>query len=157
MFKFLKKCVIVGLVVFFSVGCSTSLTKSYTFKVETGDSVKVTLDISDKYNLKQKDGQFSIEKNKKILSQGMFINKSTYQQYASMLLSNDDTNLSVMDKGKTEDYTYFFYEYKGDSGVEHDYVIWLKGSSTGVLMGSLKNKKVAQSVFEKLTFEIVDE
>lgn len=28
---------------------------------------------------------------------------------------------------------------------------------TGILIGSLKNKKVAQSVFEKLTFEIVDE
>ncbi|MDO5813889.1 MAG: hypothetical protein Q4Q31_12420 [Bacillota bacterium] len=157
MLKFLKKCVIVCLVVFFSTGCSTNLTKSYTFKVETGDSVKVTLDISDKDNLKQKDGQFSIEKNKKVLSQGVFINKSTYEQYVSMLLDNSDVNLSVIDNGKTDDYTYFFYEYKGESGVEHDYVIWLKGSSTGILMGSLKNKKVAQSVFEKLTFEIVDE
>ena len=87
----------------------------------------------------------------------MFINKSTYEQYASMLLSNDDSNLSIIDKGKTDGYTYFFYEYKGDAGVEHDYVIWLKGSSTGILIGSLKNKKIAQSVFEKLTFEIVDE
>lgn len=156
MLKFLKKCVITCLVVFFSVGCSSSISsaKSYTFEVETGDNVKVTLDTSNKDDLKQKDGQFSIEKNKKVLSQGVFINKSTYEQYVSMLLS--DSNLTVIDNGKTDDYSYFFYEYNGDAGVEHDYVVWLKGSSTGILIGSLKSKKVAQNVFEKLTFEIDD-
>ena len=148
------------LVALVRAGCTNSkkLTQSYTFEVETGDTVKVSLDVSDKsnksnkYKLKQKDGQFLIKNDKETLSQGIFITKDTYDQYVSLLSSNSD--ISVLEKDKTKGCSYYLYEYKGEAGTEHDYVVWLNDSSTGILIGSLQNKKVAKDIFEKLIFEV---
>lgn len=158
--KQIKQVTIICLVALVCAGCTNSkkLTQSYTFEVETGDTVKISLDISDKsnksnkYKLKQKDGQFLIKNDKETLSQGIFITKDMYDQYVSLLSSNSD--ISVLEKDKTNDCSYYLYEYKGEAGTEHDYVVWLNDSSTGILMGSLQNKKVAKEIFEKLTFEV---
>ena len=158
--KQIKQVTIICLVALVCAGCTNSkkLTQSYTFEVETGDTVKVSLDVSDKsnksnkYKLKQKDGQFFIKNDKETLSQGIFITKDTYDQYVSLLSSNND--ISVLEKDKTKECSYYLYEYKGEAGTEHDYVVWLNDSSTGILMGSLQNKKVAKDIFEKLTFEV---
>lgn len=148
------------LVALVCAGCTNSkkLTQSYTFEVETGDTVKVSLDVSDKsnksnkYKLKQKDGQFLIKNDKETLSQGIFITKDTYDQYVSLLSSNSD--ISVLEKDKTKGCSYYLYEYKGEAGTGHAYVVWLNDSSTGILIGSLQNKKVAKDIFEKLIFEV---
>jgi hypothetical protein len=157
--KQIKQVTMICLVALVCAGCTNSkkLTQSYTFEVETGDTVKVSLDVSDKsnksnkYKLKQKDGQFLIKNDKETLSQGIFITKDTYDQYVSLLSSNSD--ISVLEKDKTKGCSYL-YEYKGEAGTEHDYVVWLNDSSTGILIGSLQNKKVAKDIFEKLTFEV---
>lgn len=81
---------------------------------------------SNKYKLKQKDGQFLIKNDIETLSQGIFITKDTYDQYVSLLSSNSD--ISVLEKDKTNDCSYYLYEYKGDAGTEHDYVVWLNAS-----------------------------
>ncbi len=69
-----------------------------------------------------------------------------------MLSSNSD--ISVLEKDKTKGCSYYLYEYKGEAGIGHDYVVWLNDSSTGILIGSLQNKKVAKDIFEKLIFEV---
>lgn len=158
--KQIKQVTMICLVALVCAGCTNSkkLTQSYTFEVETGDTVKVSLDVSDKsnksnkYKLKQKDGQFLIKNDKETLSQGIFITKDTYDQYVSLLSSNSD--ISVLEKDKTKGCSYYLYEYKGEAKTEHDYVVWLNDSSTGILIGSLQNKKVAKDIFEKLTFEV---
>ncbi|MFQ7536069.1 MAG: hypothetical protein ACLRL6_01170 [Clostridium sp.] len=45
--------------------CSASSSKSYTFNVETGDTIKVKLDTSNGLSLSQKDGQFTVKRMKK--------------------------------------------------------------------------------------------
>lgn len=42
-------------------GCTSYM--SYTFKVSTGDEIKVKLDVSDGYELSQEDGQFYVEED----------------------------------------------------------------------------------------------
>ena len=58
--------------------CSASSSKSYTFNVETGDTIKVKLDTSNGLSLSQKDGQFTVKKDEENILQGMFIHETGY-------------------------------------------------------------------------------
>ena len=63
------------------VGCGNVRTsKTYTFNVETGDSVKVKLDTSDKYNITS-EIPFEISQDGDVKSQGTFIFGESYNQY----------------------------------------------------------------------------
>lgn len=131
--------------------CSFHTYMSFTFNVETGDSVKVQLDTSNDLSLSQEDGCFYVSKYGEEIMLGMFITEDTYNQYIS--LENSD-KINVFDKGTEDNKDYLFYECEGESGTEYDFLVWLKNSNTGVLMGSTTGESAAKEVFDALSFSI---
>ena len=103
--------------------CSTHSSKSYTFKVETGDKIKIE----------------------------MFMTKEGYDQYQTL---KDSKEVKILADGEKDGNTYFFYEYEGEAGTETNFVLWIKDSSTGMLIGSLAGEKEAKAAFERLTITL---
>ena len=114
----LKKLSCMVLIVGVVIGCcacSTNSSKAYTFKVDTGDQVKVELNTSDL--------PFVISKDNKTLSQGTFITADDYDSYVSVV--NDTDTATVIDKGDNETYEYIMWN---NNDQEYDYAIHLKDS-----------------------------
>ncbi len=127
-------------------GCTTS--KSFIYKVQTGDSVEVKLDTSNGYNLSS-DLPFTISKDNTKLSQGTFITMDGYNQYIELV--NNDTNSKIIDSGNKNGITYTFYTYNNS---EFNYVIKINNSNTGILLGNPNSQKEAKEIFERLTFSL---
>lgn len=142
--KFLGMVILVGTLLAFVTGCTT--TKSFTYDVTTGDSIKVQLNTSDGYDITS-DLPFAILKEEKTLSQGTFITIDGYNQYLNAV--NSDANAKVIDSGSKYGITYTFYSYN-DS--EFNYIIKIDGSNTGILLGNPNSETEAKEIFELLTF-----
>ena len=54
-------------------GCSSSLTMSLVFSVETGDQIKVTVDCSEGLKLKQTSNGFAVTKGENDVIQAFFV------------------------------------------------------------------------------------
>ncbi len=140
-----------SLCVFTLTGCSsTTTTKSYTYDVETGDSIKVTLETSDGYDISS-DVPFVISKDDEELSSGTFITEAYIILYLNEVQNDEDA--TIIDKGENDEISYTFYSYNDE---EFNYIIEIKDSDTGVLLGNPNSQKEAEEVFERLNFEIDD-
>ena len=133
------------------VGCGNAKTsKTYTFNVETGDSVKVKLDTSDKYNITS-EVPFEISQDGDVKSQGTFIFGEAYEQYKDVV--DTDENAELLDSGNKDGNEYVFWSYN-DS--EYNYAILIEGSSTGLILGNDVSEESAKECFNRLTIEYKD-
>ena len=133
------------------VGCGNAKTsKTYTFNVETGDSVKVKLDTSDKYNITS-EVPFEISQDGDIKSQGTFIFGEAYDQYKDVV--DTDENAELLDSGNKDGNEYVFWSYN-DS--EYNYAILIEGSSTGLILANDVSEESAKECFNRLTIEYKD-
>lgn len=133
------------------VGCGNAKTsKTYTFNVETGDSVKVKLDTSDKYNITS-EVPFEISQDGDVKSQGTFIFGEAYDQYKDVV--DTDENAELLDSGNKDGNEYVFWSYN-DS--EYNYAILIEGSSTGLILGNDVSEESAKECFNRLTIEYKD-
>lgn len=138
--------VVVGVMLMAFTGCTT--TKSFTYSVDTGDSIEITLDTSDGHDLSS-DLPFTVSKDGETLSQGTFIQGSYYEEYVD--LAKTDSSCEVLDEGSDSDIEYVFYSYN-DS--EYDYVINIKDSDTALVLGNQNSQSEAEECFKLLTFSI---
>lgn len=127
---------------FIITGCTTS--KSYTYNVETGDTIKIKLDTTDKYDI-TKDLPFTITKDGKTLSQGTFLTSDGYDQY--ILAVNTDSSAKIIESKTENGLEYTFYSYN-DS--EYNYVIKIVDSNTGLLIGNNVSESSARECFNRL-------
>lgn len=127
-------------------GCSSS--KSYTFTVETGDKIKIQLNTTDGYDISS-DLPFKISKDGNTLSQGTFIKMNYCDEYINAV--NNDSLAKVIDTGSTNDIEYLFYSYNNS---EYNYIIKVKNSNTGILLGNPNSQEEAEKCFSLLTFSI---
>lgn len=133
------------------VGCGNAKTsKTYTFNVETGDSVKVKLDTSDKYNITS-EVPFEISQDGDVKSQGTFIFGEAYDQYKDVV--DTDANAELLDSGNKDGNEYVFWSYN-DS--EYNYAILIEGSSTGLILANDVSEESAKECFNRLTIEYKD-
>ena len=133
------------------VGCgNTKTSNTYTFNVETGDSVKVKLDTSDKYNITS-EVPFEISQDGDVKSQGTFIFGEAYEQYKDVV--DTDENAELLDSGNKDGNEYVFWSYN-DS--EYNYAILIKGSSTGLILANDVSEESAKECFNRLTIEYKD-
>lgn len=144
--KLIRLLSVIFILTLILTGCTTS--KSFIYKVQTGDSVEVKLDTSNGYNLSS-DLPFTISKDNTKLSQGTFITMDGYNQYIELV--NNDTNSKIIDSGNKNGITYTFYTYNNS---EFNYVIKINNSNTGILLGNPNSQKEAEEIFEKLTFSL---
>lgn len=141
--------VIMGVMLLTLTGCTSS--KSYTFDVETGDRVEITLNTSEGHDLSY-ELPFTISKDDKTLSQGTFIKGNYYSEYVNV--ANTDSLATVLDTGSNDDIEYVFYSYN-DS--EYNYIIKVKDSNTGIILGNPNSREEAEECFELLTFSLDEE
>lgn len=144
--KLIRVLSVIFILTLILTGCTTS--KSFIYKVQTGDSVEVKLDTSNGYNLSS-DLPFTISKDNTKLSQGTFITMDGYNQYIELV--NNDSNSKIIDSGNKNGITYTFYTYNNS---EFNYVIKINNSNTGILLGNPNSQKEAEEIFEKLTFSL---
>ena len=97
--KIFKSILLVGIMMLALTGCTTN--KSYTYTVETGDKVKITLNTTDGYDLSS-DLPFAISKDGNTLSQGTFIQESYYEQYVNAA----NTQGQIIDRGSNDNIEY---------------------------------------------------
>lgn len=124
-------------------GCTTS--KSYTYSVDTGDKIEIKLTTTGGYDI-SKNLPFAISKDEKTLSQGTFLTIDGYNQYISIV--NSDNNAQIIESSTKNGLEYTFYSYN-DS--EYNYVIKVIGSNTGLLIGNNVSEDSARKCFDRLT------
>lgn len=128
----------------------TNTYKSYTFSVETGDSVKILLDTSDDYDMTL-DLPFEISSDDEVLSQGIFITADDYEQYVEVV--NNDEGAVLLESSTKDGNQYIFWSY---NDAEYDYAILIADSNTGVLLGNNVSKESAEECFERLEISLTD-
>ena len=129
-------------------GCHISKTKSYTFDVDTGDKVMLTLDTTDHYDMTAKL-PFSISHEKEVLMQGKFILGSGYEQYVDAV--DRDESSQLLESGTKDGNDYIFWCY---NNTEYNYVIYVKGSDTGVILSCPVSEDAAKACFDRLTITL---
>lgn len=126
-----------------ATGCTKS--KSYTYKVETGDKVKVTLKTNDDYNITS-DLPFKISKGDDVLSQGSFVTLDGYNQYLNAAKNDSNARIIATDNKNGLEYTFYSYDDK-----EYNYVIKISDSNTGLLLANNVSEESAKECFSRLT------
>ncbi|TGY38961.1 hypothetical protein E5347_16565 [Clostridium sartagoforme] len=134
------------------VGCSAKVGKSmsFTYSVDTGDKVKLTLDTSDNYKLTS-ELPFSILKDEETLSQGKFITEESYSQLVDTVKS--DEKATLIDSGNKEGNEYIFWSYNES---EYNYAVLISDSETGVIIGNPVSEESAKECFEKIDISKVE-
>lgn len=127
------------------VGCTTS--KAYTWKVETGDNIKVSIKTNDGYDITS-NNPFEVSKDGKIISYGIFVANDTYEQYKTLVTNNTDTK--IIDQGNKNGVEYIFYEYQNSIN-EYNYILKVNDSNTGILLANNLSKEEAEKIFHRLT------
>lgn len=146
--KNLCTVLLAGVMVFMLSACSASSSKSYTFSVETGDKIKVTLDTSDGFTLTQEKGHFFVKKDDENILEGIFIREDGYNNYLAI---KGEQGMRVIEDKEKDGNPYYMYEIEGESGLEDNYVLWVKDAKTGILMASIAGREQAQAAFSNLT------
>lgn len=148
--KFIVFALYVVLMSTMIVACSTDSSKAYTFTVDNGDKIKLTLDTSEDYDISS-DLPFAISCNGEILSQGSFILDEAYEQYVSVV--ENDENAKLLDSGTKDGHKYIFWCYNGS---EYNYAIVINDSSTGIILGNPVSEESAKECFNRLDITVED-
>lgn len=134
--------------VILATGCSTNSYKAYTFAVNNGDSIKISLNTADNYDLSS-ELPFSISHDGQTLSQGTFIISEGYKQYVDSVES--DENAKLLDSGEKNGNEYIFWCYDES---EYNYAILIRDSNTAVLLGNIVSEESAKECFNRLTMTV---
>ncbi len=126
-------------------GCSATRSKAFTFSIDNGDMIRVSLDTSDSYDITS-DLPFVISCGDETLSQGIFIHSDVYEQYAGLV--DSDESAVLLDSGTKDGNAYIFWSYN-DS--EYNYAILIGGSDTGILLANNVSEESARQCFDRLT------
>ena len=149
--KKILTAILVGIsIMAISVGCgNTSTSKSYDFKVDNGDVIKVEIDTSDGYDITS-NVPFDISCDDKVQTQGMFIEKSKVIDFIEAVAS--DSNARYIDSGNKEGIAYTFWAYNEE---EFNIVVNIQDSNTGILLGNIVSEESAKECFDRLTISVV--
>lgn len=124
--------------------CQTSM--SYTFNIETGDSVKVKLNTTDGYKLSQEGGRFFVSKDDTTILQGIFLLGEAYPAYEEAV----KTDATILES----DDDFYFYTIDGEAGTEHNFLLMIPDSDTALILASTSGEEAARTAFDLLTFEV---
>lgn len=151
--KLCKRLVIAVVAVLMMItllGCETTKTKSFTFNVDNGDAIKLSLNIKDDYDISS-EIPFQISCGGAVLSQGTFIQSEAYAQYVAAVQS--DENATLLDSGMKDGNEYVFWNY---NDTEFNYVILIADSNTGIILGNDVSEESARECFNRLTITAED-
>lgn len=145
--KFISLLVILSVTILI-VGCEVTSSRAYTFSIETGDSVEVSLDTTDDYGLTS-DLPFVISQEDQTLTQGTFIHGEYYAEYVDIVDVDEDATL--LDSGQKDGNDYVFWSY---DDTEYNYAVLIGESNTGLILSNTVSEETAKEVFERLTLSL---
>lgn len=139
--KIIALVVLMGAVM---TGCTSNSAMAYTFDVETGDSIKVALNTSDSdYKLNVDGSRFIVKEEDNDVVTGIFLTSAMYDQYESAI---SETGTILESDG------YILYEFAGEAGTEHNILLMVPDSDTGIIMASLEEEETVKDVYGRLSF-----
>ena len=151
----MKKKIIGLSLLFITLLCLTGCRKfkSYTFKVETGDKIKIKMETSGGYNITS-ELPIEFSKDSEVLSQGTFTKAEVYDTYKSTL--EFQSGVEIIEEKENDNIEYLFYKYDNTVSniTEYDYIIKIKNSNTCFILGNKLSKEKAEEVFNKLTISV---
>lgn len=146
--KKIAKVLFVGLMVVLLTACSKSV--SYKFDVSTGDSIVVKMITDNGETLTHEDGVFSVNDGQgEAILQGFFVTQEMYAAYLEAVETSEATIIAQADR---DDCSYLQYQLVSDTHTENNFICWIVGSSTGVVLGSTAGQTEAEQAFGLLSF-----
>lgn len=125
--------------------------KSFTFQIDNGEQVKVTLNTTDGYDLTQEDGTFAVEEDGKTILYGRFLKPEGFALYQEEMSKQKNAKLVTLEPADSP--TLCIYTFDGSAGPEVDYLMKLDGGETVVYLYTTKTAAEAEKLVELLTFE----
>ena len=129
--------------------CSTESSKTYTYAVDNGDNIDITVDTEQDYDITS-DVPFTISCGDESIFTGMFLYGDDYDTYRSVYDMEETAEL--IDEGEKDGNEYFAFALPN----EVDYFVRVAGSDTAVVFGSLMDAEIAASAFEAITVSVAD-
>lgn len=129
-------------------GVKAHASKSYTFNVDTGDAVKVTLDVTDGYDITGKV-PFEVTKDSEEIFEGSFLHEEGYELYREQI--DGDETAEILNEGERSGNDFIFWQEEADDATEHNYVVKVKDSGTVVLLEGNASEDEAKAAFDRLT------
>ncbi len=157
---FMKKRIILFAVLLLilpaSAACSTHASKSATFNVETGDKIKVTVDVKAGYDLTM-EVPFAISKGDELVLNGTFGLPEAYETYHQ--LAEADPNATILAEDSKDGNAYFFYTVTNPETqtTEYDYFVQVAGSQTVVIIGSTAEQEAVEAAFAATTIGLAED
>lgn len=138
------------LLVLLLVACGTT-SKAYTFKVETGDKIEVSLNTTDGLGLSHGEDQFTVKsKDGSDVTTGIFLTEDMYMDYLDTLYSDDSAEIAK-DAGDM-----IMWRYVSQAGEEYNRIIKVPDSNTYILLASVapdtETERQVDAVYESLVF-----
>ena len=147
---FMKKRIILFAVLLLilpaSAACSTHASKSAVFNVETGDEIKVTVDVKAGYDLPME-----------VVLNGAFGLPEAYETYYQ--LAEADPNATILAEDSKDGNAYFFYTVTNPETqtTEYDYFVQVAGSQTVVIIGSTAEREAVEAAFAATTIGLAED
>lgn len=139
-------------------GCGKDVKKtmSITLNVDTGDSVKLTLDTSE-------DNKIAFDKETSIINisdaednivlQGIFVPQNSYSLYYETAYT--DNRCDIISTGKGYGLSYTYYTYNDGNNINCEYIGWIIGTNSGVVFESTTlSTDDCWDLLEKLSFSV---
>lgn len=144
--KNLKKLILPLIAILILTGCTTL---TYTYDVDTGDKIEITLKTNDKYSI-DSNVPFTISKDSNTICTGTFITLDSYDAYLKAVQAEEDAK--ILDQGTKNGVDYLLYSYTVDAK-EYNYILKVTDSNTGIVLSNTKSEKEARECFKRLSFE----
>ena len=126
---------------------------SFTYHVDTGDDVKVSLDTGDGIRLSpDQDASFSVKQDGQVLLSGKFVHFNAYFDYVLSI-----EGLEVFEITPEDDFpSFYFFEWYGENGEEYTFFDQVEDSDVGVVLSAVGiSAEEAEEAFRHLHFETV--
>lgn len=130
-------------------GCSGHAEKSFTFDVDTGDKVKVTLDLASEMDIRPDGSRFVVTKNGNNVVSGSFDEAARFDEFKE---ASDSGNFEG-DVVPSDDENVFAWTLNDGGNTERDRVMKVS-DSTCVIMGSIASEEDAGKAYDSLSFSV---
>lgn len=129
--------------------CSTYLEKSGIYNVETGDSIKITVNAKEGYDITL-EAPFIISKDDETILNGTFLYGDYLEEYKRAYKT--EPTASLVDEGEKDGNEYFCYAV----GDEYDYFVKVGDSNTAVILVSTASEEDANAAFNSTVITLED-
>ncbi len=148
-------CVMLAGIVFTSAAaCGVTTYMSYAFTMENGDQVTVRLDTTDGHKISQGNGRVYILLEEETVLQCIFLDTELCTAYDEEIRANPD--VTILAERSQDGNKYLFYTVEGAAGTEHDFLVKISDTDTGMLIGSLSGEETALRAFKHLHLSKAD-